>query len=115
MAPRWGLTLNRLEGIPRGEDFPAATIAADGAHLSGLYWRTPFERLLKPIRTEPVAVPVQMIRPVGDRFLSADTLEGVERFAPALTRETVPGGHWAPRLQPQRLAELITEHASRAS
>jgi pimeloyl-ACP methyl ester carboxylesterase len=112
MAPRWGTTLKHLEGIPRGEDFPAPTIAADGANLAGLYWLTPFERLLKPIRTEPVTLPVQVVRPLGDRFLSPATLEGIEAFAPSLALNTVPGGHWAPRSCPGRLAELVIQHAS---
>ncbi len=70
--------------------------------------------MLKPRRTTPVAIPVQVIRPLDDRFLEAHTLDGIERFAPSLTLRTVPGGHWAPRTCPERLAELIAEHVERA-
>ncbi len=111
LAPRWGRLLALREGIAPSADFPAATIADDGAHLAGLYWRTPLERLARPRRTTPVEIPVQVIRPEGDRFLSPHTLDGIERFAPRLTRSSVPGGHWAPRSAPGRLAALIAEHA----
>jgi pimeloyl-ACP methyl ester carboxylesterase len=114
LAPRWGWLLATREGVPRSPAFPAPTLAQDGVNLVGLYWRTPLERILKPRRTTPVSVPVQVIRPVGDRFVTEHTLEGVERFAPDLTRASVPGGHWAPRTYPGRLAELITEHVERA-
>jgi pimeloyl-ACP methyl ester carboxylesterase len=114
IAPRWGWLLSKLEGVPRSPDFPAPTLAEDGVNLVGLYWRTPLERILKPRRTGPVAIPVQVIRPLGDRFLSPHTLEGIERFAPRLTLQSVPGGHWgAPRTYPGRIAELIAEHIER--
>ena len=114
LAPRWGWLLSKREGVSRSRDFPAPTLSDDGVNLVGLYRGTPFERLLRPLRTTAVTVPVQVVRPVGDRFLSAHTLEGIERFAPRLTRSSVPGGHWAPRTYPGAIAELIAEHVQRA-
>jgi pimeloyl-ACP methyl ester carboxylesterase len=115
LAPRWGRMLRGLEGIPAQEGFPAASIARDGANLCRLYWRTPLERLLAPVRREPVNVPVTVVRPERDRFLSPQTLEGIERYAPRVQVCTVPGGHWAPRAQPERLGELIAGHVERAT
>jgi pimeloyl-ACP methyl ester carboxylesterase len=111
LAPQWGRVLALREGIARSPDFPPPSIADDGANLAGLYWRTPLERILSPQRSEPVAIPVQVIRAEHDRFLAPGTLDGIERFAPRLTRASVPGGHWAPRSCPDRLAALIAEHA----
>lgn len=111
LAPRWGRLLALREGVAPDGEFPAATIASDGAHLSGLYWRTPLERIARPRRTTAVEIPVQVIRPEHDRFLAPHTLDGLERFAPRLTRRSVPGGHWAPRSAPGPLAALIAEHA----
>jgi pimeloyl-ACP methyl ester carboxylesterase len=113
LAPRWAALLRRREGIEPTAEFPAPTLARDGANLAGLYWRTPLERLLRPRRLAPVEVPVQVIRGREDPFLSPATLEGIERFAPALTRHTIPGAHWTPRTQPRLLAELISEHVRR--
>jgi pimeloyl-ACP methyl ester carboxylesterase len=112
LAPRWSELLARREGVPPADDFPAPTLARDGANLVRLYRGTPLARLLAPRRREPVSVPVQVISPERDRFLSPATARGIERFAPRLTVRTVPGGHWAPRTHPEPLAELIAEHVA---
>jgi pimeloyl-ACP methyl ester carboxylesterase len=115
LAPRWAALLSRLEGLEAQEGFPAASIARDGANLCGLYWRTPLERLLAPVRRQAVNIPVLVVRSQRDRFLAPSTLAGIERFAPSVQIATVPGGHWAPRAQPQLLCELIEAHLARYS
>jgi pimeloyl-ACP methyl ester carboxylesterase len=54
-------------------------------------------------------VPVQLITPTDDHFISPSYYDGAERWAPRLRRRIVPGSHWAPRAQPQLLARWIDE------
>jgi NAD(P)-dependent dehydrogenase (short-subunit alcohol dehydrogenase family) len=52
---------------------------------------------------------VQLITPLDDAFLSERLYDGLELWAPRLTRRTLPAKHWVPRTRPDRLADWITE------
>ena len=60
-------------------------------------------------------MPVQLITPTGDPFLSPHLYDDLERWVPDLRRHTLPAKHWVPRAQPDRLArwidEFVSEHA----
>ncbi|MET9871668.1 SDR family oxidoreductase, partial [Streptomyces sp. NPDC006386] len=53
--------------------------------------------------------PVQLVTPLGDRFLSERLHDDLEQWVPQLTRRTVQAGHWIPRTRPDQLAAWITE------
>ena len=98
--------LERLEGIdPR----PSPTLRDDGRHGMNLYRRNVGRRLRNP-RTDAVAhVPVQLIVPTRDPFVSARLYDGLERWAPVLRRRHIDAGHWLPRTEPATLARWIAE------
>jgi hypothetical protein len=52
-------------------------------------------------------VPVQLIVPTEDHFISPSYYEHAERFAPRLVRRMVPATHWVPRADPGRTADWI--------
>jgi hypothetical protein len=54
-------------------------------------------------------VPVQLIIPTLDVFLSPRLHDGLERWAPQLTRRTLPAKHWVPRTHPNENDTVIGE------
>jgi pimeloyl-ACP methyl ester carboxylesterase len=104
---RWRRRLETIEGIAVDESHPAPTLADDAVHGANLYRRNILWRLGRRGRPEVLRVPVQLIIPSADRFISEKYYERAEEFAPALRRRTVPGSHWAPRAQPELVVDLI--------
>lgn len=105
---RWRRALAGLDRVPVDDAFPAATLVADGRHGANLYRRNILPMLVR--RTPPIApahAPVQLIIPTEDRFISPRYYDAAQRAAPGLRRHSVEGSHWAPRVQPERVAELI--------
>lgn len=66
------------------------------AHLGG-----PAER-----RTD---VPVQVLAPSGDAYVSTAMQTGIGRFVDDLAIRTLPGGHWLPRSRPDVIARCVRE------
>ncbi|MFI5984162.1 SDR family oxidoreductase [Streptomyces sp. NPDC051555] len=108
LGKRWPMMLERLEKIPSG-DYPTASLASDAAHGAWLYRDNIRPRLRHP-RTDAYAhVPVQLITPTGDSFLSERLYDDLELWAPDLLRRTLPAKHWIPRTRPDQLAAWIGE------
>ncbi len=111
---RWARTLEVVERIPVDDEFPAATLSADGRHGANLYRRNIPSRVLRPAALPPARVPVQIIVPSGDRFISESYYDSAERIAPGLRRRTVQGSHWAQRARPRVVSHWIKEFADEA-
>jgi NAD(P)-dependent dehydrogenase (short-subunit alcohol dehydrogenase family)/pimeloyl-ACP methyl ester carboxylesterase len=111
---RWRRTLQLAERVPVDDDHPAATVVADGLHGANLYRRNIPPRLLRPVSLPRARVPVQLIIPSGDRFISESYYEAAERIAPGLRRRAVEGSHWAQRSRPRVLAHWVAEFAREA-
>ncbi|MGW1130513.1 SDR family oxidoreductase [Streptomyces griseoluteus] len=108
LGKRWPKLLERAEKVPAG-DYPTATLPSDAAHGAWLYRDNVRPRLRHP-RPDAVAhVPVQLITPRGDAFLSERLYDDLERWVPRLTRRTLPAKHWVPRTRPDQLARWIGE------
>jgi pimeloyl-ACP methyl ester carboxylesterase len=111
---RWRRALVELEGIPVDASFPAPSLVSDGRHGANLYRRNILPMLWR--RTPPLArahAPVQLIIPDADRFISPSYYDAARRAAPGLERHSVPGSHWAPRAQPERVGQLIAAFVSK--
>ena len=54
-----------------------------------------------------VTMPVQVVVPLRDPFLSPDLVEGVDAWVEDLTVVTVDSGHWWPATRPAELAGLL--------
>jgi NAD(P)-dependent dehydrogenase (short-subunit alcohol dehydrogenase family)/pimeloyl-ACP methyl ester carboxylesterase len=108
LGKRWPAILRRVEQVPDG-DYPTASLPADAAHGAWLYRDNVRPRLRHPRDNARAHVPVQLVTPLGDAFLSERLYDDLEQWAPRLTRRTLPAKHWVPRTRPDRLADWITE------
>lgn len=100
--------LHDVEGVP-SEIVPAPTLSEDGANGVQLYRRNIPRRIRDP-RPRSTEVPVLLLVPTGDRFVTPAFLEDMDRYAPDLRRIDVEAGHWIPLTQPAQVAGWIREH-----
>ncbi|MFF9507245.1 SDR family oxidoreductase [Streptomyces sp. NPDC014724] len=108
LGRQWPRILERMEKVPAG-DYPTSSLPSDAAHGAWLYRDNVRARLRRP-RTDAYAhVPVQLITPTGDIFLSKKLYDQLELWTPQLVRRSLPGKHWVPRTRPDRLAAWISE------
>lgn len=108
LGKRWPSMLERLEDVPAGA-YPTASLPSDAAHGAWLYRDNVRSRLRRPRPDAYAHVPVQLITPTGDAFLSERLYDDLERWAPDLLRRTLPAKHWVPRTRPDQVAAWITE------
>ncbi|MFJ3306107.1 SDR family oxidoreductase [Streptomyces sp. NPDC086549] len=108
LGKRWPKILERVEKVPGG-DYPTSSLPTDAAHGAWLYRDNVRPRLLRPRPDAYAHAPVQLITPLGDAFLSERLYDELERWAPQLTRRTLPAKHWVPRTRPDQLAAWIEE------
>ncbi|MDG9701190.1 SDR family oxidoreductase [Streptomyces sp. DH37] len=109
LGKAWPALLRRMERASGSRDpgYPAPSLPDDAAHGLWLYRDNVRARLRRP-REDPYAhVPVQIVTPTGDPFLSGALRDEPERWTPRLTRRTLRAGHWAPRTRPDLLAGWI--------
>lgn len=103
--------LQRAEGVP-ADALPAATLPSDGANGVELYRRNIGVRTAaRPQRTD---VPVQLIVPLDDRFVSPALLDGTADHVTSLRRRDIDGGHWVVITEAQQIAEWIASHVAEA-
>jgi len=110
MATLWPRFLRHVEGIRPVRI--SRTQSQDGQHGVKLY-RANFIRSLFTPRQRPTQVPVQLVVLTRDRFVKAHLFDGLERWAPNLTRREVAAGHWQLLAEPGRLVVWIKEFVGR--
>jgi pimeloyl-ACP methyl ester carboxylesterase len=109
LGRRWRRYLELGERVPIDAEYPASTLTADAIRGANLYRRNILGRVGRRGPPAVVRIPAQLIVPSADRFVSPTYYAHAERSAPGLRRRTVPGSHWAPRSQPELLAQWIAE------
>ncbi|MGV9567412.1 SDR family oxidoreductase [Streptomyces sp. NPDC003480] len=107
LGRRWPELLRRAEKVPGG--YPTPSLPIDAAHGAWLYRDNVRPRLRGPRADAYAHVPVQLITPLGDPFLSRRLNDELEQWVPQLTRRTLPAKHWAPRTRPDQVASWIGE------
>ncbi|MFF1833681.1 SDR family oxidoreductase [Streptomyces sp. NPDC058231] len=108
LGKQWPRMLQRLEKVPAG-DYPTPSLPNDAAHGAWLYRDNVRARLRRPRADAYAHVPVQLITPTGDIFLSEKLYDRLEEWAPGLVRRSLPGKHWVPRTRPDQLTYWINE------
>jgi pimeloyl-ACP methyl ester carboxylesterase len=103
----WRRRLAQVERVPVDGDHPAPSLADDAIRGANLYRRNILWRLGRRAQPEVLEIPVQLIIPSGDRYISEKYYELADEYAPGLRRRIVPGSHWAPRSQPELVADLV--------
>jgi pimeloyl-ACP methyl ester carboxylesterase len=102
-------SIEKGEGLPRGH-FGAA-LAKNGTNGLNLYRANVFSRLRQPGRVH-TDVPVLVIHPEDDAFLTDVLLEGLDEVASDLRVERVDAGHWMIVTQASQVAGLVREHVA---
>ncbi|UYQ63229.1 SDR family oxidoreductase [Streptomyces peucetius] len=102
----WPRILQRVEKVP-ADDYPTASLPQDAAHGAWLYRDNVRARLRRPRTDAHAHVPVQLITPTGDAFLSERLHDDLGAWVPRLTRRTLDAKHWVPRTRPDQLALWI--------
>ncbi|WP_424212753.1 SDR family oxidoreductase [Streptomyces sp. BI20] len=108
LGRRWPAILGRLEGT-REAGYPTASLPSDAARGAWLYRDNVRARLRRPRADAFAHVPVQLITPTGDAFLSERLYDDLGDWVPELTRRTLPARHWVPRTRPDQVASWIGE------
>jgi pimeloyl-ACP methyl ester carboxylesterase len=95
------------ERLPRDHWGPG--LPADAEHGLELYRANVVRRMRRPtaFRTD---VPVLVVHPSRDRFLTAVLLEDLDARCSRLSTETVDAGHWVIVTHPDLVAELVRRH-----
>lgn len=108
LGRQWPRLLARAERTP-ADGYPTPSLPEDAAHGVWLYRDNVRSRLGRPRPDAFAHVPVQLIIPTGDPFLSTHVYDDLERWAPGLLRRSLPAKHWLPRTRPDQLARWIDE------
>lgn len=108
LARSFGPGIERLEGLPHRESYPARTLARDGARGVQLYRANILRRLRRP-QQRRTTVPVQVLIPVKDRYVSSQLMDDLGQWTDRLWVRRVHAGHWLPRKAPHVVADCVTE------
>ncbi|HEY6472368.1 MAG TPA: alpha/beta fold hydrolase [Acidimicrobiales bacterium] len=103
----WAKALHRMGASPDGR-WPAPTFGADFAHGVELYRANVRSRLLHP-EARHTDVPVQLLVPLRDRYVTPALLDGLEDWSSHLWRRPVNAGHWVIRTDPDVVAAAVRE------
>jgi pimeloyl-ACP methyl ester carboxylesterase len=104
----WTRALHRIEGAPSNERWPAPTFAVDFANGVELYRANVRGRMLHPVARH-TDVPVQLVIPLRDRYVTPALLDGLEDWTSRMWRRPVDAGHWVIRMSPDLIATAIKE------
>lgn len=101
----WPRLLKRAEGVSAP---PNPTQTRDGVNGIRLYRANFRNRLRRPDRRR-TRVPVQLIVPTRDAYVSSRLYDDLDQWVERLQRRDVDAGHWLPLKQPEWLARQIDE------
>ncbi|MEU5158547.1 SDR family oxidoreductase [Streptomyces sp. NPDC020875] len=104
----WPGMLARREKVTGG-GYPTPSLPDDAAHGTWLYRDNVRTRMSRPRPDAYAHAPVQLIVPDGDPYLSRWLYDGLEKWAPGLTRRSLAAGHWVPRTRPDQLSSWIAD------
>lgn len=99
----WPTLLEKLDGVAADIN---PTQRKDGAHGVKLYRANVLPRLLRP-NERRTDIPVQLIVPLRDRFVTPQLFDDLPTWAPNLWRSNVDAGHWLQVSHPQLVADKI--------
>lgn len=104
-----GGLLHRTAAMLEGTDHWGPGLPEDAARGVNLYRANVPRRMARP-RPLDVRVPVLVVHPRADRFVTRVLSEELERSCTDVRVVEVDAGHWFPRTHPGELADLVVEH-----
>ncbi len=107
---RIGRAVAKREGLP--SDHWGLGLGADGEHGLELYRANVVRRMRRPPEMHEfhTGVPVLVVHPGRDRFLTAVLLEDLDERCSDLRIETVDAGHWVIVTHADLVADLVRQH-----
>ena len=111
MAKSFVPTVRRIERLPQreGDPWPAPTLANDGSRGVQLYRANVLSGMRHP-RERRTTVPVQVIAPTGDRYISPNfATSDLAQWTDKLWVRRVRAGHWVQHKSPDGVARAITD------
>lgn len=97
-----------LVSPPDGSDHFAATLPADAAHGVNLYRANLRSRPRFPAGPR-TSLPVQLIIPLRDKYVTPHMARSVDQFAADLTTVEIDAGHWVPYTHPDEIARHVDD------
>ncbi|WIX93560.1 SDR family oxidoreductase [Amycolatopsis sp. DG1A-15b] len=94
--------------IQRMEPDAAPPEKSDGLHGLQLYRANMFTRLSRPA-PRPADIPVQVLAPTGDAYVTTPLQTEVSRWVPDLRIRRIVGTHWVTRARPDVVAAAAAE------
>jgi NAD(P)-dependent dehydrogenase (short-subunit alcohol dehydrogenase family) len=85
-----------------------APAVSDAVHGLQLYRANMLPPLAQP-RAHTTDIPVQILAPQRDPFLTVSLQTDVQRWVRNLAVRVLPGGHWLPRTKPDVVARCVSE------
>jgi NAD(P)-dependent dehydrogenase (short-subunit alcohol dehydrogenase family)/pimeloyl-ACP methyl ester carboxylesterase len=107
---RLGISQRVLARMERTGAPQAPDTVSNAVHGLQLYRANMLPRMRRPA-ARTTEVPVQVLAPQRDPFISADLQTGIGRWVPDLAVRVLPGGHWLPRSHPRTVARCVGELA----
>jgi pimeloyl-ACP methyl ester carboxylesterase len=83
-----------------------STLGCDFAHGLGLYRANVRQRFRHPMM-KFTEVPVQIIVPTSDRYVTPPLLDGLETWSSLVWRRDADAGHWIIRTHPEQVAKWV--------
>lgn len=111
------LALRRMLATPErarrflGSGHAAPTVARDAVNGLGLY-RANLRGSDRPRHSQRTDLPVQLIVPIRDPFLTPEVYADLPRFCSDLTRHDIEAGHWVQQTHPDEVARLVAGFVS---
>ncbi|MCP2181426.1 SDR family oxidoreductase [Prauserella alba] len=105
LAIRSGLLARVLRSTDPDEPAPDTGDAVAGLNL----YRANMPRRLGGPGERHADVPVQVVAPTGDGYVTPPLQSGVERWVADLRVRRISGGHWVARAEPRRIARAAAE------
>ncbi|WP_141998165.1 SDR family oxidoreductase [Amycolatopsis cihanbeyliensis] len=105
LAWRLGLARRVIAALEPDEPNP---LTSDGVRGIQLYRANMLPRMSRP-RPRTTDIPVQVLAPTGDRYVSTPLQTEIQRWVPDLRVRHLNGGHWIARSKPAVVARAAAE------
>ena len=107
-ADLWSAALHLMEHAPTDGTGPPRPSARTSPTELELYRANVCSRLRHPVARH-TDVPVQLLVPLRDRYVSPALLSGLETWTSLMWRRPVDAGHWVIRTNPDDVARWVRE------
>lgn len=106
LSKRWHKLVEKIEGVA---DEPSATQLRDGVNGINLYRANMFPRVGWSPQPKPTTVPVQLLIPLKDNYVSPEMARSCEPFVDKLWCREIDAPHWVVKSEAEWVANCVAE------